>query len=366
MKNLFTPNFGQIPYCLAGREDIIGDITHALDNTPGDPNQTTILVGARGTGKTALLRTMASTAEQRGWISVNVACLPGLLEDVLQQTARNGAAFLEKKDGVRFKSISVASVFGIEWEYAQGAEPNWRSRMTDVLDALSEHDLGLFITVDEVDPTLDEMIQLASVYQLLAGDGRKIALLMAGLPHQVSTLLANKSVSFLRRAAQCHLERISDADVESAFRATMKASGKNIDDSALREAAAAIDGFPYMLQLVGYRSWQATGEEPEIANRAIEEGASMAETDMRTRVLKATLDELSDADLLFLQAMLQQERASDASQIAQALGKSSAHVSTYRRRLLEQGVIVETGRSRFDFALPMLRSYLPEYIEDYL
>lgn len=92
----------------------------------------------------------------------------------------------------------------------------------------------------------------------------------------------------------------------------------------------------------------------------------MAEADMRTRVLKATLDELSNADLLFLQAMLRQEGASDASQIAQALGKNSAHVSTYRRRLLEQGVIAETGRGRFDFALPVLRSYLPEYIEDYL
>ncbi|MEC4272107.1 ATP-binding protein [Adlercreutzia sp. R25] len=267
---------------------------------------------------------------------------------------------------MRFKSINIASVFGIEWEYARGIEPNWRSRMTDVLDALSEHDLGLLITVDEVDPSLDEMIQLASVYQLLAGDGRKVALLMAGLPHQVSSLLANKSVSFLRRAAQCHLERISDADVEAAFLATVKASGKSIDASALQEAVAAIDGFPYMLQLVGYRSWQATGEALKIADHAVEEGASLAETDMRTRVLKATLDELSDADLLFLQAMLRHEGASDASQIAQALGKSSAHVSTYRRRLLEQGVIAETGRSRFDFALPMLRSYLPEYIASYL
>lgn len=71
---------------------------------------------------------MASVAEQRGWISVNVARLPGLPEDILQQTARNGAAFLKKKDGERFKSINIASVFSIEREYARGIESNWRSR----------------------------------------------------------------------------------------------------------------------------------------------------------------------------------------------------------------------------------------------
>ncbi len=83
----------------------------------------------------------------------------------------------------------------------------------------------------------------------------------------------------------------------------------------------------------------------------------------RTRVLKATLDELSDNDLAFLDAMARRPGPSTAAQVGDALGKGSAHVSTYRRRLLEQGVIENMGRNRFDFALPMLRSYLPEYLE---
>lgn len=32
----------------------------------------------------------------------------------------------------------------------------------------------------------------------LFGEGRKVALLMAGLPHNISSLLNNKTVSFLR------------------------------------------------------------------------------------------------------------------------------------------------------------------------
>lgn len=364
MKNLFTPNFGQVPFILAGREDVIEDVTRALDNTPGDPNQTTILIGSRGTGKTALLRTMADIADQRGWISVNVACVPGLLEDVEQQALRNAASFLEKKEGRRLTSISLASVFGAQWEYRDGSTPNWRSRMSDILDGLAEHDLGLFITVDEVDPSLDEMVQLASVYQLLTGEGRKVALLMAGLPHQVSSLLTNKTVSFLRRAAQCYLENLSDEDVEMAFRATVDASGKEIAADALHDAVSAIGGFPYMLQLVGFRSWQATGDDVAIGDHAVICGTQLAERDMRTRVLKSTLDELSDADLDFLEAMLGAEGPVDASFVSDALGKSSGHVSIYRKRLLDQGAITNVGRNRFAFALPALREYLPEYLSD--
>ena len=72
--------------------------------------------------------------------------------------------------------------------------------MSDMLDELAKTGSGLLITVDELDPNLDEMIELAAVYQHFVQEGRKVALLMAGLPHNVSSLINNKTVSFLRRA----------------------------------------------------------------------------------------------------------------------------------------------------------------------
>ena len=47
---------------------------------------------------------------------------------------------------------------------------------------------------------------------------------------------------------------IASYDVEEAFRLTVDSGGKRIDDDALAEAVRKIDGFPYMLQLVGYRA----------------------------------------------------------------------------------------------------------------
>ena len=85
----------------------------------------------------------------------------------------------------------------------------------------------MLFTVDEVDPTLDEMVQLAAFYQHFVREGRKVALLMAGLPHNISSLLNNKTVSFLRRSNRRALDRIPDGEVSAALVRTAQAGNRN-------------------------------------------------------------------------------------------------------------------------------------------
>lgn len=362
MRNPFTPNFGQVPICMAGRSFLISEMEQAFDNAPGDPSLTTILVGARGTGKTALLTYLAQLAEQHGWIAVNVSCISGMLEDILEQVQRKSAHLVDDDGSRRLSGVQIGQVLGIEWENSTVPERNWRSKMTDIVEVLNDRGIGLVITVDEVDPKLDEMIQLASVYQHFIREERKVSLLMAGLPYKVSALLGDESVSFLRRASQHRLGRIEDYEVELAFRQTVESFDRVVDDDALEAAVDSIDGFPFMMQLVGFRSWQMAGDGPAIELHHVEQGIELAGNDMETRVLRSTLDELSEKDLDFLEAMLEDDGTSTADDIRARLGKSASHVTTYRRRLLEQGVIEERGRAAFAFALPMLREYLPEYL----
>lgn len=366
MKNPFTPNFGQIPVRMAGRDMLIDEISAAFESGFGDPNLSTILIGARGTGKTALLSLLANEAEARGWIAVEVTSSPGMLEDIVEQALRKASHLLNLNEERRLKAISLAQVIGFEWDNPVGPRGNWRTRMTSILEALNEIGVGLLITVDEVEPTLDEMAQLVTVYQHFVREGRKASLIMAGLPHNVSSLISGKSTSFLRRACQHRLIGIEDHEVAEALRQTIESSQKSINDEALNLATASIEGFPFMMQLVGYRAWQLSGERCSVTLQDVARGIEMARGDMRMRVLKPTLDELSDRDLEFIEAMLQDERISLPAEIGRRLGKSPAHVSSYKRRLLDQGVIQERGRGKIEFAIPMLREYLPEYLEDSL
>ena len=360
MKNPFTPSFGQVPLQMAGRTEIIEKMQVAFENGVGDPNLCTLFTGARGTGKTALLQLLARQAEQAGWISVSVTAVSGMLEDAYEQTVRKTRDLVDSEGGTRLKSVSVGQFLSVEFERREREVLNWRSRMSDILDALAEVDVGLLITVDEVDPELEDVIRLSTVYQHFIGEDRKVSLVMAGLPHRISTLLNGKSISFLRRANRVGLGRIGNADVKDAFAQTVEAGGKAIGADALDAAAHAIDGFPFMLQLVGYYTWNAASGEM-LGAEDVGRGAMLAKEEMETRVLDATLAELSGRDLDFLQAMLRDAETSKTVDIASRIGMSTGNVSTYKKRLLEQGVIEEARRGEVKFALPYLREYLPEY-----
>ena len=88
----------------------------------------------------------------------------------------------------------------------------------------------------------------------------------------------------------------------------------------------------------------------------------MAQAEFRSYVLESTYRDLSDGDLAFLKAMLPDEGASSMRDIAERLGKSSSYASTYRERLLRQGVIGEPDRNAVGFELPGFREFLIERI----
>lgn len=341
-RNPFTPSFGKIPPFMAGREDIVDDILDALDEGPGNPYLSTVFVGARGTGKTALVSYLAQEAGGHGWISVNVSAVPGMLEDIVEQTVRAGSGFVEKPSKARLEGLTLGP-FGASWTSGNQSHGNWRTRMSPLLDQLQERGIGLLMTIDEVRADLDEMILLASTYQHFVREDRKVALLMAGLPYKVSQLLSDDSVSFLRRSQYYRLGTISDIEIAEAFTQTVEQGGRAIEDDALEYAVERIGGFPYMMQLVGWRSWRIRPTAASISLEDVQRGANWAAREIEEKMLAETYRDLSAMDQRFLAAMLEDKRESALTDIAKRMGVTSSYASTYKRRLLEQGVVSERG-----------------------
>lgn len=356
-RNPFTPNFGSVPVWMAGRSGVIRDIDAALDQGIGSPNLCALFSGARGSGKTALLTYISNHAHEHGWVSADVSCEAGMLEDILQRTieASHGAARL---DSTHIKTVGVPALGSVSWERASGYEPNWRTRMNDLLNQLAARGLGLVITVDEVSPRLDEMIQLVSVYQHFVREKRRVALFMAGLPHEVSMLVSDEEVSFLRRAARYHLGNVTDEEARIALRRTIEFGGRDIAQDDLGHAAHATLGYPYLMQLVGYHIWEAGSDSTTISLRDVEDGTALARVEFEQRVLEATYHSLSEGDVRFLEAMLPDEGDSRLADIAARMGVSSNYASHYRRRLEEQGVVSARRRGIVGIDLPMLKEYV--------
>ena len=359
-RNPFTPSFGVAPLYFAGRDALIGELLDALDNWPGDPALSTLVVGARGTGKTSLLTVVSQEAASRGWVSASVSATEGMLEDILERAAEAADAFVERESRAKVKSINVGQIFGMEWEYRKPETGNWRTRMNKLLDALMQHDIGLLITVDEVRAGAPEMIQLASVYQHFVREGRKVALLMAGLPNSVGQLVDNESVSFLRRASRRYLGKISDAEIELATLQTIEAVGKTVGRKALESFVEAVDGFPYMMQLVGFRSWAISGGSAEIGQEDVRRGILLASEDMERQILGPTWAAMSTGDRAFVTALSQLGGRASLADVSKAVGKPSNYTTKNKSRLQEKGVIETSPDGNLVFSLPGMAGYVAE------
>ncbi|MDD7384400.1 MAG: ATP-binding protein [Actinomycetaceae bacterium] len=363
--NPFTPTFGVIPEHIAGRSRFLASLRHAFAAPARRLELTTVLYGARGTGKTTLLSVAAQMAQESGWVVARTAALPGMLEDIEQNARRNSSHLIDAPNSYSTTAhVGIGNLAHVDRTATTLGEANWRSRMTDILDQLSEQDVGLLITVDEIDPSLDELIQLVSVYQLFVAEDRKVALLMAGLPGVVSRLLSNKDVSFLRRAQLRHIGRIEDHDVREAFVRTIRDAGRTIDDSALTLAVTASEGFAYLIQLTGYRAWDINPNSTTITLRDMQLGVESARAELESHVVASSYSDLSERDIEFLEAMTRDIGDSKIADITARLGWSSSMVAQYRRRLIEAGVVGERKRGVVGFDLPLLRDYVKKQMDE--
>jgi len=358
MHNPFTPTFGNEPPVLAGRNTLIGSVLNGLENTPGDPNRVTVFTGPRGSGKTVLLSRIAAEAEGMGWISVNTIAGGGMLEEMADQLLVKAVEFLPKKATSRVTSVKVSGVGGTR-EILPEKELGWRTRMEGYLGTLAEKDVGLLFTIDEVMADVEDFVSFISTFQFFIRDKRNVALLMAGQPNDVLQMSQDKRISFLRRAFLRRLEPISMPEVKAAMKKTIAIKKRRIEAPALEEAAKATMGLPFMIQLVGYHSFNQSNAKT-ITLEDVTAGIHDAKSDMEFMVLDSTWRELTKTEKRFLLAMLEDEEESEVSVIAERMGSSLSGASHYKRRLIEKGVLDDTGRGSTAFRMPMLKTLLLE------
>lgn len=362
-RNPFKPTAGATPPLLVGRNDVLEEIQESLDDGPGAPARLTILTGARGVGKTALLSEVSDRTRARGWVVLDQTAVPGLIDQLTTRAQKS----LRELDGTTSPGRHITGVTlpfgagGITVSDPQPERIDFRDQLGALLDALERHGTGLLITIDEVHAAArKDMRVLATVFQHLVREGRDVALVMAGLPSAISDLLDDDVLTFLRRATPFVLEDVPLDQVRDALRLTIEAEGRSITDEALDEATRATGGYPFMIQLVGYHVWRLAGGDL-IELDAVWAGVPAARKRLGSTVHATAIADLSEVDRTYLVAMSQDEGPASTSEVARRMNVTPHYASTYRGRLIAAGVIEPAGRGYVDFAIPYLRDYLREH-----
>lgn len=357
--SLFQPTFGNRPERYIGRDDVIEKFMAGLQEPIGSRNRCTLFLGQRGMGKTALLLELSDRAQENGYVVARVTAHEGMPKAIIEQIQLNGGKFFKEKQR-RLTGVSAGALgFSLGLTFSEAAERQYgfRSKMSLLCDKLAEKNKGVLILIDEV-RTSAAMREVASAYQELVGDRKNVAIAMAGLPHAVSSVLNDSVLTFLNRATKVELGTISVNLIRAYYEKTLGSVGFRIDDELLDHAAYSTQGFPYLMQLIGYYLIQYTPEGGEVTDKIMDKVEKSAMSDMKDNVFRPIMSPLSDNDIAFLKAMTCCGDVVTTAQLQEVLGEGGPAIQPYRKRLIEAGVIEAPRRGELVFAVPYLKEYL--------
>lgn len=369
VRNPFTPTFGKTPPILAGRDQVIDDWSYALDQGVGAPGRATLLTGARGVGKTVLLNVLEDQARQRGWSVISETTSPGLMDRLTRTVLPTVLQGLDPDGRLtrRVTGLTLPSWLGgggVQSSITPNYEIEWDART--LVEAIArigaDRGAGLLITVDEIHRSAeDDLRRLTMIVQHMFREDLPVAFVGAGLPSSIKDLLRDDSpITFLRRAEPVHLGRVRDAQAGKALAIPARDAGVPFEADALRAAATASHGYPFLIQQIGYECVRLVARENSdtITTEHVNLAVTRAVRRMNLNVHATALAGLSEVDRQYLAAMAADDGPSRTGEIAQRMGVTTQYAGVYRQRLIDAEIIVATGHGEVAFELPYLREYV--------
>lgn len=351
--NPFTPDFGQQPRRLVGRDDLVRSLERGLESGPRDPRFTSILLGPRGSGKTVILNHIKDEASASGWIVLSLdTTTTGVHQRINERIAWARSAHetlpedgsdVTSRRAVTFKM----SPFAWQREAIRTVRPEWglRRQLTALADHAAQNDTAVLLVLDEMHSgdTIELRRLAADLQHITKGERLPLGFLGAGLSEMKHTLLDDKRMTFF---ARCNREDMPPLDRINAHRfltATVTDAGGSFEGDALGALVDASGSLPYRMQLVGYNAWNASGAP---ANPVDERSSALAITEadrmMHERVSLPAWHALNETEQGYLQQLAAFGGESTPRQIAQYLSGDPKTLTRAWRRLENAGCI-ETG-----------------------
>ena len=358
--NVFSPTFGYKPRYIVGRDKEISEFMEGICDAPGHPNRATFFIGQRGVGKTVLLLELAERSRKAGFIVVRVAAGETMLDEIIEGIQIAGGRFTEEINNP-VKSVSAGAFgFSAGLMFTEEIRRNFgfNTKLSLLCEALTKRKKGVLFLIDEISASTAEMRVFATTYQHLVGDGMNVAVAMAGMPNAISSVLNDKILAFLNRAYKVDLKPLRIADVSACYAKALRDLEIEFDTKTLDAAACATDGYPYLLQLIGYHMLKFLDGESKLTATTVELAVLSSKRALASDVLLPCLNPLSAEDKRFLKAMAIDYEESRTSDICDRLRTGKSHVQTYRKRLMEAGLIHSSSRGILAFSIPYLGQYL--------
>lgn len=365
----FNPGYGKQPLVFGGHAREVEELTAVFRTFDFGENQSVLVSGVRGAGKTAMLTLLRDAAAAEGWLVISDDASAGLMDRVMETTIPKIINELDHASKARLTRLGIWK-FNAEWEFTdrqREVTPLLRNDLVAISDALDNR--GILITIDEVSSgkvRLRELSRLAREVSHALTAGANIMIVFAGIKVDLDELLKQEHTTFLRRSRDLDFKRLSPRETMGVLRDTIERGGRSIDSAALRRLTEIAQGYPYLIQLVGDYAWRATPEADAISIGDADDAFDKVIRAVTNRVISKVYLDLSQKDKEFVQAMTLalDDGKAKMSAIVSRMGESDQYVQVYKRRLIDSGYVQRAGHGYVSFSLPYLDQYIRMILAD--
>lgn len=381
-KNPYAPGAGTKPPALVGRDGQIESfdiLLNRLEN--GYAEQSMIITGLRGVGKTVLLDVFREIAERHSWATVEWEVekntsfgmkMSAQMRRALLQIApkakwddrmRQAAAVLKSFNLTFSPDGAVTAGLDVDALAGAGDSGDISEDLTDLFLAVGQaaqaKGIGVVFLMDEIQYLkLEELEALIMALHKCARRSLPITLVGAGLP-QIPRL-AGEAKSYSERLFRFPtIDRLDerndarDALVRPAFDLNVE-----YESAAVDYVVEYTQGYPYFLQEFGKFLWDEASSSPiELSDAKLV--LPLVEAKLDESFFRVRADRTTELELKYLYAMAElgpdPQRASD---VAERIGRTSKQVGPIRSRLIDKGLLYTPGYGYAAFTVPQFDRYM--------
>jgi hypothetical protein len=380
-RNPYAPGAGTKPPVLAGRDRQIESFDILLERLEnGYAEQSMIITGLRGVGKTVLLDVFREKAESRDWATVeweiekNSTFAPKMAAHVrraLLQIAPKArwtdrllrAASILKSFTLTFSSDGAMTA-GLDVEAFDGRGDSGvlPEDLTDLFIAIGEaaydQGVGVVFLIDEIQflrkPELEALIV---ALHRCTRRSLPITLVGAGLP-QIPRL-AGEARSYSERLFRfSRIGELEAADARDALVLPAREAGIEFAPEAVGFMVDYTQGYPYFLQEYGRIVWDETSASPVSADD-VQSVLPLVEAGLDESFFRVRAERATELELRYLYAMAELgAKPQRASEVARRIRRTVEQAGPIRSRLIDKGLLYTPGHGYAAFTVPQFDRYL--------
>lgn len=383
LENPYTPNAGAAPPVLLGRDDQLDSFDLLLARLErGRTQQSMIITGLRGVGKTVLLNKFREKAEGKGWAVVEIEVSKHTDNEFRRQLSHQMRQALlaispKAKWGDRAKAAagvlrsfsltfdpsgSVTAGFDVEATEGRGDSGSLDLDLSDLItsvgEAAREHSTGVLLLLDEVQfLTKSQLESLIMALHRAVQRTLPITMVGAGLP-QIAELTGEAKSYSERLFTFPMIDRLSDSDSAQALLAPAAEQGVEFDPDAVGVAYQITGGYPFFIQELGYAVWPLA-DDHRVTMKDIRDAERVFTAKLDSSFFRVRLDRTTELEQAYLRAMAQLGEAPQlAGNVAALLNRSSEQCGPARSTLIEKGLLYTPSHGYAAFTVPHFDRYM--------